>query len=266
MSEMKPLLDGSIAPELEELLRSAELDAPAAAEKRRRRIIAAVGATSMATSVPAVPTAARFARVLSFARWGVPLLGLAIVGLVAVRSVRSGTPATVAPATTAPVTATTDEPAGRPTVAPPPAAEATPVTSVRVQDLPSAAASATPAARVHGGEAAALPAGRAGADAKATTPAVAAASPKLDDELALIDAARAALAAGRAEQTLGQLGAYRSMFAEPHFADEADTLEIQALAALGRNDEARRKAERFLLTHKQSPYAQRVRSAVGLTP
>jgi hypothetical protein len=133
---------------------------------------------------------------------------------------------------------------------------------VRVQDLPSAVASATPVVRGHGGEATALSARQVGTVPTAT----AAAAPKIDDEIALIDAARAALTAGRSEETLAKLGAYRSTFAEPHFGDEADTLEIQALAALGRSEEARRKADRFLSTHEKSPYAQRVRSAVGLTP
>jgi len=36
------------------------------------------------------------------------------------------------------------------------------------------------------------------------------------------------------------------------------------LAALGRKDEARRKAEEFLARRARSPYAQRVRSAVGM--
>jgi hypothetical protein len=89
-------------------------------------------------------------------------------------------------------------------------------------------------------------------------------APKLEDELAVIDAARGALAGGRPAVTLSHLHRYRSEFRAPHFVDEADALEVQALAALGRTDEAQTKAKTFLEAHPSSPYTQRVRSAAGL--
>ena len=85
-----------------------------------------------------------------------------------------------------------------------------------------------------------------------------------DAEIAAIDKARGALTTERPAEALARVQTYRSTFAAPHFADEADAIEVQALAALGRKDEARRKGEEFLTRRPRSPYAQRVRSAAGL--
>lgn len=86
----------------------------------------------------------------------------------------------------------------------------------------------------------------------------------LDQELARIDAARAALRAGRPAAVLTQLASYRREVATPAFADEADALEVRAQAALGNMAEARRLAERFLAKRPSSPYAERVRAAGGI--
>ena len=89
-------------------------------------------------------------------------------------------------------------------------------------------------------------------------------APNIDAEIAAIDAARAALTTERSAEALTRVETYRRTFAAPHFTDEADAIEVQALAALGRKDEARSKADEFLTRHARSPYAQRVRSAVGM--
>ncbi|MBN9166627.1 MAG: hypothetical protein J0I07_37180, partial [Myxococcales bacterium] len=60
-----------------------------------------------------------------------------------------------------------------------------------------------------------------------------------------------------------QVSSYRATFREQHFSAEADALEVQALANLGRHAEARSKANAFERAHPSSPYMQRVRSAVG---
>ena len=49
-------------------------------------------------------------------------------------------------------------------------------------------------------------------------------------------------------------------FRRPHFVAEADALEVQALAALGRTTKLARRGS-FLQAHPGSPYTQRVRSA-----
>lgn len=247
MSEMKRLLDDPIAPELAELLRSAELDAPRAPEERQGRILAAIAAAPAVAMAPAARPAGRLARLWSAGKWGVPVAGLVVAGLVATsigsstKHAAPGMPAAAVPAADAPRVES---------VAAPPAplapAETTPSATMRVEDLPSAAV-APQAPRARAADVAA-PA----ADASST----------LVDEITIIDQARGALAAHRPAESLARLQSYRSTFATPHFADEADALEIQSLAALNRTTEARQKADHFLATHPQSPYAQRVRSAV----
>lgn len=81
----------------------------------------------------------------------------------------------------------------------------------------------------------------------------------LSHEIKLIDDAEASLKAGHAEQALGSLRDYRVRFPGGRFSLEAAALEIQALAAAGRTDEARRRAETFIATHPNSLLVERVR-------
>ncbi len=260
MSELKPLLDGSLAPELAEMLRSAELDEPTDVDRRERRLLAVLGASAGTPSAaPSVP-ASGIERLVSTAKWGVPLLMVIAGGAIALSSgwsarpappPRAATPAEVAP-TASPAATAANGAAALSAIDAPSAA-------VRVEDLPSVAnppAPREPAPRASGAP--------AQGESSPATPAAIAPSPTIADELAVIDAARAALAAGRPADALSRTQGYRTAFATPHFSDEADTLEIQALAALGRAAEARAKAESFVAAHPSSPYVQRVRSAAGL--
>jgi hypothetical protein len=90
-------------------------------------------------------------------------------------------------------------------------------------------------------------------------------NPSLDEELARIDRARGLLGSGKPSEALAEVKAYRREYAAQSFADEADSLEVRALAALGRTSEARVLAERFLTKRPGSPYAEPVRAAVGMT-
>jgi hypothetical protein len=47
-------------------------------------------------------------------------------------------------------------------------------------------------------------------------------------------------------------------------AEERDAIAIRALAALGRTQEAKRRAEAFLASHGEGPHAEAIRRAVGL--
>lgn len=250
---MKRLLDEADAPDLAELLRSAELDIPAAPEERQNRIIAAVIAAPTVTALPAA--ASRLDVILRGAKWGAPLLGIALTAVIATSTGSSTDPAVARTSTT------TAEVSPVPSVHEPltaTAAIATVEHAVRVEDLPSARAE----------DKAVAPSRIEGVAARATAPAIGRAAPtpvsSIDVELGMIDAARGALAAGRPAETLARVDGYRSAFSGPHFADEADALEVQALAALGRIDEARSKAEVFLAARGQSPAARRVRSSVGI--
>jgi len=139
-------------------------------------------------------------------------------------------------------------------------------------ELPSAAPSPSPATiSVSDLPSAAIPAPRlkpqtASAEPPAATAAVrpsSAAAPTLEDELKAVDEARAAFVGHDPALALERVTSYRRRFPAGHFMDETEALEIQALVALGRKEEARSRAGRFLALHPESPYAQRVRSAVG---
>jgi hypothetical protein len=270
---MKRLLDDSIRPELAELLRSADLDAPAEPKDRQDRIVAAiVAAPAAATTIGLAGSGGRVALVTRVAKWCAPVLGVVVAAAVAISSRSAETPDSTAvstgaaprsaetPAPTLPPPTGSDHGSAEPTplgaspAAPSSAAPSPAAPSVRVEDLPTAAGSSQPLPRPRS-ENAPRP------NAVATAPA---AEPTIDAEIVAIDAARGALTSGHASEALARVQQYRSGFAAPHFADEADALEVQALAALGRGEEARHKAKRFLEEHAQSPYAQRVRSAVGL--
>jgi hypothetical protein len=96
-----------------------------------------------------------------------------------------------------------------------------------------------------------------------TAPAGAPSDNPLASELSFIDVARGALARGEPADALTALNAYDlRFFQRPRLAEEAAVLRIEALVDLGRTDEARRVADRFLRADPASPYAKRVRSLV----
>ncbi|MDF2691977.1 MAG: hypothetical protein K0S65_360 [Labilithrix sp.] len=243
---MKPLLEEGVLSEAADLLRSADLDVPPAAARRRDEVLAAIDAASPSAGMSVAGR--QFASTLRTLRWGVPLVGVAVIVLVASSSrmaarsdARSNAPSNERESAPLPQVRSTPRPANLPS------------DGVRVEDLPSAQPAPQPTGllpRVSGG---------AGAASSVV------AEPNIDGEIAAIDAARGDLAAARPAEALSRVRSYRRTFAAPHFADEADVLEVQSLAALGRNAEARQMAERFLAKHPQSPYVQRVRSAVGLS-
>ena len=270
---MKRLLDDSIAPELQDILRSAEEDLPRAADERQDKILAAI-ATASTVGTAATATVAAVSRadgVVRIAKWAAPLLGVVAAATFAVvSSSRAPAPSSSEGSASAPaaVTSETRSEAQHPSE-PAPA-----VPGMRVEDLPTAAAPAQrPAPRLDENRAHPSASGardessgaatgiHSGREAREIAPP---AEPNIDAEIAAIDKARGALTTERPAEALARVQTYRSTFAAPHFADEADAIEVQALAALGRKDEARRKGEEFLTRRPRSPYAQRVRSAAGL--
>jgi hypothetical protein len=80
------------------------------------------------------------------------------------------------------------------------------------------------------------------------------------DELALLEHAHTALAAGQGAEALALLADYDRSHARGALAVEAHVLRIEALRAMGRTGEARRAADRFLREHPDAPQADRVRT------
>jgi outer membrane protein assembly factor BamD (BamD/ComL family) len=92
------------------------------------------------------------------------------------------------------------------------------------------------------------------------------ASAGLSDQIALIDAARAAVSSGAGERALTLLRQYRDKYPAGSFRPEARVLQIEALMKLGRGAEARPLAERFVAEHRGSPLADRAARVAGLSP
>ena len=245
---MKRLLDGSLPPRAATLLRSAATDVPLRAAEEKARL-----ASVVASEVTAPAAGGR----VSSGKW-MGILSLATV--VAAGAIGTGYQLSTAGSTPRPPSSSEAPPLDPPPASPAQGTElATPAPappkSVDVMDLPSA-----PALRSQPARALAAPSAEHLADTAARPSSGA---PSLSDELAAVDAARAAFVERNPGLAVDRVESYRRRFPSGHFMDEAEALEIQALVALGRNDEARTKANRFLATRPESPYAQRVRSAIG---
>jgi hypothetical protein len=88
----------------------------------------------------------------------------------------------------------------------------------------------------------------------------------LSGELAELDRARKALAAGDARQALGALVAHVGRYPASRLEQEREALTIKALIAVGRTDEARRRGATFLRVYPQSMLADSVTNALKSIP
>jgi len=225
------------------LIASARLDVRPAPQVVRNRILAAmtaVGALGTGSAV-AGATSGALGR-LAIVKWiaATAVVGAAGVGgytavsharFSAANVVRTDRPSTVAQGnSTVPSSPTSDE-----TVAPPsvPAMEAT---------LPS------PAAQHHRTTAA-----KAAPVAKTTDVS------SLEGEVAALDRARAALAAGDTARTTELLDGYEQAFPKGALRQEATYVRIQAYSKSGQRGAARDLAARFLAEHPESPHASQLR-------
>ena len=80
------------------------------------------------------------------------------------------------------------------------------------------------------------------------------------EQVALLDRARTALAAGDAARTRQLVDDYETRFRDGAFSQEADVLRIEAMVQQGDQASARRAGTRFLSAHPTSPHATRVRA------
>ena len=89
------------------------------------------------------------------------------------------------------------------------------------------------------------------------------ATSRLSVEIAVIDAAKRALAGGDAAEALRQLDAYRAAFPAGTLAAEATALRIDAMARAGRRQEARALLDELRLNHPDSPLLESLGPIVG---
>lgn len=88
---------------------------------------------------------------------------------------------------------------------------------------------------------------------------------ELPKQVALVDAARAALAAGGAERALSSVREYQAVYPRGPFRPEVAAIKIEALLKLGRKTEARASAESFAATYGSGPLAERVARLAGIS-
>jgi hypothetical protein len=90
-------------------------------------------------------------------------------------------------------------------------------------------------------------------------------APSVDDEIALVRDARAALRGGDAPRALALLDAHDHLFPGGVLGEDCAAERVYALCALRRTEEARAAASRFLAEHPVSPHATSVRASCGVT-
>ncbi len=83
-------------------------------------------------------------------------------------------------------------------------------------------------------------------------------------ELALLDSARQALAAGNAARALGALDDYDAKFRQPNLGPEALYLRLEALTLQGDKPGTLAVARRLLQAYPSGPHAARARALLGL--
>jgi len=140
-----------------------------------------------------------------------------------------------------------------------PGADATEVTP---ESIPSSAVQASvPEAKRDAPSSETTRRSRAGSPSKA--PVQAAAGSGLADETGLLSAAQTSLAGGRPERALEQLAEHRTRFADSALADLRLLLEIKALCAAERVDDARAALRRAEATMSGSALLPKMRRACG---
>jgi hypothetical protein len=223
-----------------DLLRSVATERPSF--EHRARVKQAMGLTPGA-SIP--PPAA------SIGAGKIALLGLVAAGAVAA-SLSTGTFRHHGP----PASPALEMTAASPTVtaAEPSAAEPTPASDQQV--LPSAGATPSPLPRAP----AILPSHPR--DSKKTSPETAPTS-SVQDQIALIDEAHAALKRHDPGSALGAVDAYASKFPGGLFDQEATVIRIEALDLNGSHARAAAMARAFLAKHPVSPHAKRLERIAG---
>jgi len=249
------------------LLRAGRGRAPARA--RQRALLAATAAlgTGMAAgSAAAGALGAKTGSVLSL-KW-LAVVGLAGVGAMTAAVVIQGRPASPsagrveeAPVRLESAAATARSARARPTG---PAssgemAQAEPTAAVEP------AATEAPPVPLAGAPAVTAPSTAKVDPSASLRPAPLATGTSVPAELATLDQARGALAAGQPAQALAILDAYSATYPRAAMAPEATMVRIEALVRAGDRPAAERLGDAFLESHPQSPYAARIRSLLGRT-
>jgi len=99
----------------------------------------------------------------------------------------------------------------------------------------------------------------------ARPPVAVRAASELRGEIELVDSARAAVAQNAGGRALEVLGRYETHYPRGSFFPEATAVKVEALMQVGRTEEARALAARFVATHPGTLLADRVAAVAGLS-
>jgi hypothetical protein len=235
MSDLKLVAPDQPTPLERLLLGAAANESPSAEQRVRVRL--ALGLS--ATIAPPVPvTRAGRVGALGKVAVGSVIAVSAIVALVLSGASHKSTPAPLATVVAAPISAPSPvplqvAPAAEPVTSPLPPVEA-------VVDSPASASALKSTPR------------SVSSVSKSAAPADSAAD--LSEQLRLIDAARAAVAAGNSSAASQALSAYGSKFPHGSFGQEAAVLRIETVDLQGNHRQATSLARNFLAQHPNSPH------------
>jgi hypothetical protein len=87
----------------------------------------------------------------------------------------------------------------------------------------------------------------------------------LSEQVALLDAARAAVSTGAGQRALEIVRRYQDKYPTGAFRPEATAIRVEALMKVGRTTEAQELAERLIAAHRGTLLARRVADVAGLT-
>jgi hypothetical protein len=145
----------------------------------------------------------------------------------------------------------------------------TPVAMVTpASEAASASASSSPPVASTSAKPSAAPSSEVLPTATSAAPSISAsAAPAASDDLpkeqALLDTARAALARGRADDALAAVASHASTFPRGRLVEDREALAVQAHAAAGHADDARKRAERFRTRYPKSIYLPAIDRALA---
>jgi len=258
MSDPKRLASSSESDFERLLLRAGRTGAPP--DAKERALAAAAAAAVAASGAAAVGLAAGKGAAVGVAK-GISLLTwVSVVGVVSVGAVAGGVIVEHSrrAAAPAPTTSAIHAPA---VVAQRPALPAVQAPQLDIPPVPD------PAPELVAPPALAPPVDVPNASlAHTSAPRPSASGSSLPDELAMLQDARQALAAGQPALALARLDQYAARFPNGTMTPEANVVRIEALLAAGDRPSAERVAQAFLARDPESPYASRVRSLLASKP
>ncbi len=245
MSDLKLIPSEELTPFEQRLLDSAANESPSAEQRARVRL--ALGLPAVAPETARVSPAGRRGLLLK-AGGGLVVVSGAVLVLFLGAGRRPSADKQVAP-----TIASRETPAA--VVAADPAMPANPVASSIAAPLPEPGASTAPLTHEANEERAPVK--------RTSRPVPADSAADLSEQLRLIDAARAAVAAGNSSAASAALSSYRTRFPRGPFAQEAAVLQIETLDLQGNHALAASQARSFLARYPNSPHASVVRRIAG---